>query len=103
MALMKWMSQSIDLNRYHETTSLSLPKIIIGSTLVQFWPLSLCHATLEGEGGGGGREREREEGGGQNCTRSTPVTHIGDDPICADPGFVNGQSWMGFLSLNLGC
>lgn len=41
------------------------------------------------------RGREREGGGGwQNWTRSTPVPHIGDDPICADPGFVNGQSWM---------
>ena len=74
------------LGQFTEKTSLSLPKTIIGSTLVQFCPVSLCHATL-GEGGivwqgGRGRERERGEGGGrQNWTRWTPV--------CADPGFVN--------------
>ena len=43
------------------------------------------------------REGEGERGvggGGQNWTRSPPVPYVGDDPICADPGFVNGQSWM---------
>lgn len=55
---------------------------------MQHWEMeALCDREGEGERGGG-------RGKGKNWTRSTPVLHVGDDPIHADPGFVNGQSWM---------
>ena len=80
-----------------EKNSLSLPRTIIGSALVLVLaPLSLSCNTGRGRDCVTERERGREGwgGGGQNWTRSSPVPHVGDDPICADAGFVNGQSWM---------
>ena len=82
-----------------EKNSLSLPKTIIGSALVLVLaPLSVMQhwereALRDREGEG---EREWGGGGGPGAEleKINPLPHVGDDPICADPAFVNGQSWM---------